>query len=313
MHERDINHESIGKKLLLNSFLPIEELYPKSSINNFNNKFDPLFSEQSNPRRYVDSLDIYNLGLIEEVFTPKLLSLIYDIIPDPILYHCHSYEIDGFNSKSHIANDNFLNGWHRDIDCIHDLDRVEIQHVSLFIYLTDVGDGDGAFQICNKQLRYLPRLFRSSKFYSVMGNKGCSFLFNRTATHRASPNRNSTNRRVLKISFQSKNTPSHKLSSNILSHDKHFKLVEVCKLIPESNILLRSLFGDKKVDNREISLAINELKSNTNIPRVNSLNTYQINIKMLPMEEFRGYIRDCFYISKLVIYKIKQALRNYNS
>ena len=39
-----------------------------------------------------------------------------------------------------------------------------------------VGANDGAFEVCTKKLGYLPRLFKSSKFYSITGKRGHSFL-----------------------------------------------------------------------------------------------------------------------------------------
>ncbi|MGI1999544.1 hypothetical protein [Shewanella frigidimarina] len=306
MHDKSINSELIKEKLHEHAFLFLEPIYSDSTIDNFNCKFECIFSKQKKPRRYVDALDIYKLGLIEDVFTPKLISLIYNIFPEPILYHCHSYEIDGFNSKPHISNDNFLDGWHRDMDCIHDLEKREIQHVSLFVYLTNVGDNDGAFEICDKKLGYFPRLFRSSNFYSIKGNKGSSFLFNRTAIHRASANENAVNRRVLKISFQSKTTLSNDLDSNTSSHDKGFKIIEVQKLLPKSNLLLRALFGDKEIKNSDVNLAIKEVFKNTNMSALDSRSSYRINTDMNLLSEFRGYVRDCFYVNKLLNFKIKR-------
>lgn len=60
------------RKLLEESFLLLEPLYSEETINYLNIKFDKLFAKQKSARRYVDALDMYNLGLIEEIFTPKL-------------------------------------------------------------------------------------------------------------------------------------------------------------------------------------------------------------------------------------------------
>jgi hypothetical protein len=292
-----------SEKLLEESFLSLEPLYTEETINHLNNKFDELFSSQNSARRYVDSLDIYNLGMIDEIFTPKLISLIFSVIPNPVLYHCHSYEIEGLSSKPHIAAGNFLNGWHRDEDCIHNLDNRGIQHVSLFVYLTHVGNEDGAFEVCNKKLGYFPRLFKSSNFYKITGENGHSFLFNRTALHRASPNQNTTQRRVLKISFQSKDTLMPALNRKIKSHEKRFNLVKVQKLLPRENILLRSLFGDEHIDEIEIKKALGKKLKSTEIKVLDTKSKYEIKCKMDLLQEFRGFAKDLVYIKNLVLYK----------
>ncbi len=291
-------------KLLEDSFLSLEPLYCEDTINSFNNKFDELFSNQNSARRYVDSLDIYNLGIIDEIFTPKLVSLIFSIIPNPVLYHCHAYEIDGLNSKPHIAQNNFLNGWHRDVDCIHDLDNRGIQHVSLFVYLTHVGNEDGAFEICSKKLGYFPRLFKNSNFYKITGVKGHSFLFNRTAVHRASPNQKTTQRRVLKISFQSKDNVMPALNKKIKSHEKRLNMLKTQKLLPRTNILLRSLFGDKNISELEIKEALGKYSDGTAINFLDTKSTYEIKCKMGLLEEFRGFAKDLVYIKNLILYKL---------
>ena len=222
---------------------------------------------------------------------------------NPVLYHCHSYEIDGLNPRPHIAEENFLNGWHRDVDCIHDLDNRGIQHVSLFVYLTDVGSEDGAFEVCNKKLGYFPRLFKSSNFYRITGGKGHSFLFNRTAIHRASPNQNTTQRRVLKISFQSKYTVMPALNAKFKSHEKRFNLIKVQKLLPRANILLRSLFGDENIDDIELKKALGKKSNNTAIHVLDTKLIYEIKYKMSLLQEFRGFAKDLVYIKTLVLYK----------
>ena len=293
-----------SKKLVDESFLLLEPLYSEEVINLLNNKFDEVFSKQNSARRYVDALDIYKLGMIDEIFTPKLMTLIFSVIPNPILYHCHSYEINGLNSKPHIAEDNFLNGWHRDVDCIHDLGNSAIQHVSLFVYLTNVGNEDGAFEVCNKKLGYFPRLFKSSNFYRITGKKGHSFLFNRTAVHRASPNQNTIQRRVLKISFQSKDTMVPALNAKIKSHEKRFNLVKVQKQLPTTNILLRSLFGDGNIDDIEIEKALEKKSNNKVINFLDTKSKYEIKCKMDLSQEFRGFAKDLVFIKNLVVHKI---------
>lgn len=286
----------VGKKLLNDSAIPLHPIYSEKEIAYFNSKLTPLFEKQVKARRYVDALDIFKLGMLEHIFTPTLISLIFSIFEEPVLYHCHSYEIDGLNNKPHISGDNFLNGWHRDTDCKHKILNNDIQHVSLFIYLTEVGDNDGAFEVCNKKFNILPMLFKSSLFYKIVGKPGTSFLFNRTAVHRASPNISNIDRRVLKISFQDRSTPSKKLNKNNPAHDKRFKLDTVKNSL--ENKTLRYLFGDQNIARR--SITSEDIHTEETI-RPMPLSPYEIQYKMTMMQEFRGYSKDLIYMKDLIL------------
>uniref|UniRef100_A0A486XYP1 Fe2OG dioxygenase domain-containing protein n=1 Tax=Rheinheimera sp. BAL341 TaxID=1708203 RepID=A0A486XYP1_9GAMM len=301
--KRSVN--SLSEKLLKDSYLLIEPLYSEETINAINSKFDSLFLQQSDARRYVDALDIYNLGLLDVIFTPKLISLIFSIIPNAVLYHCHSYEINGLNTRPHISADNLLDGWHRDIDCIHDLSNNNtIQHVSLFVYLTPVGEGDGAFEICDKKFGYFPRLFKNSNFYRILGGKGHSFLFNRTAFHRASPNRNTTQRRVLKLSFQSKNTKMPVPDEKIKSYDKFFNLLKVKDKIAKNNLPLRHLFGDKGVNEVSVEKFLQEKSYNNEVKILDDKELCKIDCEMNLKAEFKGIARDLIFIKNSIHSKI---------
>lgn len=298
---------SLKERLSQDSFIAFEPIYSDERVEYLNNKFDSLFSQQNQPRRYVDALDMYNLGVLNDIFTPNLISLIYDVMPNPVLYHCHSYEIDGNCQKSHIAGDNFLEGWHRDIDCIHDFEKEGIQHVTLFVYLTDVNVNDGAFEICTKKLGYFPRLFRSSKFYRITGTRGFSFLFNRTAVHRASPNKNKNERRVLKISFQDKSTKSLTLNKKIKSHRKRFNLLKVRDEIAKEDLILRSLFGDDKVNDEELKKALESKFSQNKVGGLISEAKFEVRYNMSLLKEFRGVIRDFIYFKDMIFSKLSDG------
>lgn len=302
---------TLKKQLYHGSVLPLTPLYTDSEIAHFNTQFDHIFEGQHKKRRYVDALNMHNLGLLDNIFTPKLISLMFSLFHEPILYHCHSYEIDGLDPKPHIAGDNFLNGWHRDIDCMHDLNNRDIQHVSLFVYLTDVDADDGAFEVCDKGLSYFPKLFRSSNFFRMVGKSGSSFLFNRTSVHRASPNINSTKRRVLKISFQDRNTPSRKLNEKIPAHDKHFKLNLVRDSLKQEDQILKFLFGADGINRNSLNLALSEKLVVKQTPNTLSCMPYKIHKKMSLLQEFRGYAKDLVYIKNLLLNLVKQNREPY--
>ena len=85
-------------------------------------------------------------------------------------------------------------------------------HVSIFVYLTDVGPEDGAFEF----IPGVPRtkwLHNGTPYCSVQGPKGFSFAWHRNYYHRASPNRGPVRRRLAKLSIQSNEYPSHHLKN----------------------------------------------------------------------------------------------------
>lgn len=292
---------SVGGILREQSFITLEPIYSEETIALINHRLDAVFKSQHQARRYADAIDLYNLGLYSSIFTRELLFTLFSVISDPVLYHFHAYEIDGFNSRPHISDKNHLDGWHRDMDCIHDLSNNNIQHVSLFVYLTDVGDVDGAFEICDKPLGYFPRLFKTSRFYKIKGMRGHTFLFNRTAMHRASPNEGSVNRRVLKISFQSKNTPSEPLQVKVRSHQKHFALIKAKEFIPEENLLLRSLFGDDGVKKEALYEELRLLKEDMSESFSSDPSPFAMKYDMNVIKEFRGVAKDLLYVKKLLL------------
>jgi hypothetical protein len=133
----------------------------------------------------------------------------FDVLDDPVLYHFHVYEIAGRSDKSHIFSDE-LDGWHRDPDSVRE--PGDATHVSLFVYLSDVGAESGPFQ-------FLPadpagRFANGIPSVSQTGPAGTTFLWNRTFFHRAAPNRSPTRRRLLKISVQNNRFPSRHLAAD---------------------------------------------------------------------------------------------------
>ncbi|NOU49106.1 hypothetical protein HG263_00885 [Pseudoalteromonas sp. JBTF-M23] len=287
----------------------LEPLYEERVIDKLNAALDIIFANKSGERRYADALELYQSGVFNDIVTPKLISLIFSFFPNPVLYHFHSYEITGQQDKPHIAADNFLDGWHRDIDCIYDIKTKGVQHITLFIYLTDVNDGDGAFEICNKNLGFFSRLFKNSNFFRVTGEKGHTFLFNRTAFHRASPNRNSKNRRVLKISFQDKSTVMPPLNVNIKSHEKRFKIHQTMENINKSDIVVRSLFGDKNICNHDVSAKVKEFYYKEALNELVPEHDVLFKCPMNFLQEFRAVAKDIVYLKHLVFSQILRCIK----
>ncbi|WP_462165086.1 phytanoyl-CoA dioxygenase family protein [Pseudoalteromonas xiamenensis] len=302
------NDTDIHKNLLLNSYISLNPIYSQDFIEQLNALLTPIFDTQKSPRRYVNSLEFHKLGILNNIFTPELISLLFTFFKDPILYHCHAYEIDANSNLPHIAGENYLDGWHRDVDCLYDLNQGGVQHISFFVYLSDVNADSGPFEVCNKRLNILPSLFRSAFFYRIVGKKGTSFLFDRTSFHRASPNKSSVCRRVLKISFQSRKTQSQKLSPTIPSHNKHFKLLEVRKHLAPDELLLRYLFGEANIKNEDVARQVALLIYDSQKLVIDTKSKFIIKKNMDVLSEFRAYARNLVYVVKLLAIKIRRVV-----
>ena len=106
-------------------------------------------------------------------------------------------------------------------------------HVSIFLYLSDVGAEDGPFEFCpqlpDKWLR------NSSPAITVTGDRNYCFIWNRAFFHRAAPNRGPKRRRLLKLSIQPNRFPNMHMPS------ERFEAVR--RMMPEGDPYLDILLG----------------------------------------------------------------------
>lgn len=222
--------ESLHHILTKQGIVKFDNVFSPEELSAIKASIDPIFEAKKNQARsYVHPDELVNAGLWQTIFSEKMLSVLFSIMPDPVLYHCHVYEIAGNSTTPHIFG-NILTGWHRDPDSEYNPNYPT--HISLFIYLTDVGEGDGAFEFIPFRLRWLKR---STPYISVLGQSGFTFAWNRPFYHRASPNYGRTRRRLLKLSIQRNEFISTHLSN------KHFQ--SVLKLIPPGDAKMDLLLG----------------------------------------------------------------------
>jgi hypothetical protein len=192
----------------------VPDVYSVNELAELNYAMTPLFkAREAEPRSYVRPDDMLSLGILELVLSSAMKDLILSIIPDPVLYHLHANEIAGSNSQSHIFGDR-LDGWHRDSDSA--FFKGDPTHVSIFVYLSDVGPSDGPFEFCPRQPD--EGLSPGSPVATMTGPPGFSFVWQRGFYHRAAPNRGKQRRRVLKISVQRNAFRSDHLSMDFFSH-----------------------------------------------------------------------------------------------
>lgn len=191
-------NDPIGDCLLTNGIVHVDDIYSVNEIAALNHAMNPVFDElQSSPRAYVKPDRMQELGIIQKVLSPRMRGVIFSTMPDPVLHHLHVYEIAANQSEPHIFSD-VLSGWHRDPDCTYVAS--DATHVSVFVYLSAVGPGDGPFEFA---LHKPDRALKSdTSVASMTGPTGTSFVWHRRFFHRAAPNRGPQRRRVLKVSVQ---------------------------------------------------------------------------------------------------------------
>jgi hypothetical protein len=237
------------ERLLATGIMAIDDPFPPATIASWNAALDPLFDDSHQAHRaYIGADDLLRAGILTEIFTPGLFDLIGGLIPDAIVYHCHTYEIAARQVKSHI-NAKRLDGWHRDAETVRAYDPNVLTHLSLFVYLTDVNDEGGAFEFLPRHPR--PPIRAGDECIRVTGPAGTAFVWNRSFYHRASPNRSSTRRRLLKLSIQPARLPNPRIGL------PEFQAVRAAIAGTDPN--LAAFFG---APNQSTELPTRELKTN---------------------------------------------------
>lgn len=201
--------QSIQRILVRSGIIQFADVFSPEELEVINRTADPLFfSRQSESRSYVYANELVSLNLWSVIFSEKMRALLFSIMPDPVLYHCHIYEIAGTNGEPHIFGER-LSGWHCDV--FDDEKTTEPTHVSVFVYLNEVGPTNGPFEFAlSTGHQWLsPR----APFVSVHGKSGTTFAWNRRFFHRAAPNLADARRRILKLSIQKNRFPSAHLTN----------------------------------------------------------------------------------------------------
>jgi len=200
--ERVTKMEHVYSKLAESGICATSPLYSKEQIAKWNVLLDEHIKQQTEGRRYASADAIYQMGMLGEIFNQRMRDLIEHLMPDAVLHHCHIYEIEGNQAKSHIHSHNGRQGWHRDEECLPDFELSHPNFVSIFVYLTDVEIENGPFEIADYPPSTGLEIVTNRPSFKMVGETGYSFVFDRAFMHRASPNVSATPRRVLKLSIQ---------------------------------------------------------------------------------------------------------------
>jgi ectoine hydroxylase-related dioxygenase (phytanoyl-CoA dioxygenase family) len=230
--------DSPNKFLAEHGICAVEPPYDTETIRKWNQKVNPILNSQDISvlaRRYVNAQQLYETGLLDEIFNEKMRALIAHLLPDSVLYHCHIFEIDGNQSKPWLRAGNGLQGWHRDEMCLPYYEPGKPNSISIFIYMTDVGPVSGPFEIANYPPQKLWNQIAGRPCYKMVGEKSYTFIFNRTYIHRASVNEAPIQRRVLKLSLQPSELPNTRIGLP--------EFVNVLEAIRGQDVFLEHLFG----------------------------------------------------------------------
>lgn len=175
------------------------DLVPRDTVTAWNDALDPVFRADRSERAHVGADLLAETGVLQACLAPGVRALVAATAPDARLYHAHAYEIAAAADRPHIHAGR-LAGWHRDTETIHDYRPGAARHISLFVYLSDVGDDSGAFELAP----WPPETVRPGCLgaHRMTGPAGTTFAWNRSYYHRASPNRSPVRRRLLKLSWQ---------------------------------------------------------------------------------------------------------------
>jgi hypothetical protein len=252
---------ALAKRLSDKGLLAVGNIYSVADLARINAVMDPIFASRANERRaYVRPDEMHDAGILEFVLSRKMKDLILSIVPNPVLYHFHAYEIAGHSAESHIFADQ-LGGWHRDPDS--EFYPRDPTHVSIFVYLSEVGEEDGPFQFSPHSPDQ--PLHSSSPVVSMTGPIGMSFVWRRSHYHRAAPNRGPRRRRLVKISVQPNEFPSAHLRNEFFR-----KVVEELPAGDDELDLLLGRYqgrsGPKLDSNQAIKFFDVEPNSQINVP-----------------------------------------------
>lgn len=184
-------------------------LWPAETVEAWSHRLDPFFEPMDGEKRsYVGTDTLVSTGIFAELFSEPVRQLIAGIQPSALLYHCHVYEIAAGQAKPHIHRDKPL-GWHRDTETLKAFTPDFPSFISIFVLLSPVGEEDGPFEFTPE--RPTNGIHPGADVVRLVGPVGTVAMWNRSYFHRASPNRGSLRRRILKVSFQPAGLPNDRI------------------------------------------------------------------------------------------------------
>jgi ectoine hydroxylase-related dioxygenase (phytanoyl-CoA dioxygenase family) len=189
-----------------NGYLVVERALTDEQVVRLNDAVD--FHRKAWPGDWIELSDSFCEGtdvlphtadFDEAVENPKTLDILRAIIGEGI-----TFEEFAIMLRNPTANLDEVKGWHRDL--IREYDRrMEIDAVSIMLYLTDVGETDHCFAIVpeshNRLVDMNPVDVAPDAGVDLIGPAGTGVIFHARAIHNARLKKNSTQRRTLQAYF----------------------------------------------------------------------------------------------------------------
>jgi len=217
-----------------NGFVEFDNLFTENQISKWNSLLDAHY-EGKKEKHNIDLLELGEPGfnIVKEFFNDKIRFISCALIKDPILFYAGSNEIPSEQKVSHV-NHNEIEGWHTDTgEELQYLDMRMPYWITFFVYLTNVDNDDGAFEISNIVKK--KQISHNTECFKMTGKKGKCFLWGNPFYHRASPNIGTNRRRILKIQIQ----------HNYLENSYLDKLKKNHKFLENEDNFLKYIFGSK--------------------------------------------------------------------
>lgn len=189
-----------------NGYLRVERALSDEQVSRFNAAVDRHL--HAYPDDWIELSDSFREGtnvlphtvdFDEAIENPKTLDILRAIIGEDI-----TFEEFAIMLRNPTANLNEVKGWHRDL--IREYERrMEIDAVSIMMYLTDVTETDHCFAIVpeshNRLIDMRPVDVAPDAGVDLIGPAGSAVIFHARAIHNARLKQNSTQRRTLQAYF----------------------------------------------------------------------------------------------------------------
>lgn len=263
-----------------NGFVEFENIFSSKDIDKWNSTLDTHYRDQSD-KVNIDLLEVGKPGfeIIKGFLNDKVKFIISCLIKDPVIFYAGSNEIPAKQKISHV-NHNEIEGWHTDTgENLQYLDLNNPLWITFFVYLSDVGINDGAFEISNVTKK--KNIKNNMNCFKMIGNKGKCFVWGNPFFHRASPNLGDKRRRILKIQIQ----------HNYLENSYSATLKKNYEFIEENENYLKYIFGQKHFNTyRDWKLDSDVLPKEVDIVDA----SYNSQIKLKKFNSFKKRIKDFF-------------------
>ena len=202
----DSRLRQLAEKFDINGYLRVEDALSDDQVARFNAAVDRHL--MTYPDDWIELSDSFCEGtnvlphtadFDEAIENPKTLDILRAIIGEVI-----TFEEFAIMLRNPTANLNEVKGWHRDL--IREYDRrMEIDAVSIMMYLTDVTETDHCFAIVpeshNRLVDMNPVDVPADAGVDLIGPAGTAVIFHARAIHNARLKTDSTQRRTLQAYF----------------------------------------------------------------------------------------------------------------